>query len=100
MCASHLNHFLVPSKHAARQAAVLAARVVLEQLEEALVGIEAARELACAADGGGDSALIIDGKALVHALGPDLRATLLAVSPATYLAVVMHLGCLPSKPTS
>ena len=54
-----------------------------EQLADALLGIEAAREAAGGAeDGGGDSALVIDGRALAHALGPDMRQTLLAVRAA------------------
>jgi hypothetical protein len=61
----------------ARQAAVLAAAAVREQLAEARLAIEAAAELAGGC--GGDSALVIDGKALAHALGPDMRQSLLAV---------------------
>ena len=65
------------------QAAVLAAAAVREQLADALLGIEAAREAAGGAEhGGGDSALVIDGRALAHALGPDMRQTLLAVRAA------------------
>jgi len=56
---------------------VLAAASVREQLAEARLAIEAAAELA--GGGGGDSALVIDGKALAHALGPDMRQSLLAV---------------------
>ncbi len=59
------------------KAALLAAAAVREQLAEARLAIEAAAELA--GGGGGDSALVIDGKALAHALGPDMRASLLAV---------------------
>ena len=70
------------------QAAVLAAAAVREQLADALLGIEAAREAASGAeDGGGDSALVIDGRALAHALGPDMRQTLLAVRAQTLLVV-------------
>lgn len=62
---------------------MLAAEAVREQLADALLGIEAAREAAGGAeDGGGDSALVIDGRALAHALGPDMRQTLLAVRAA------------------
>ena len=62
---------------------MLAAEAVREQLADALLGIEAAREAAGdAEDGGGDSALVIDGRALAHALGPDMRQTLLAVRAA------------------
>ena len=65
------------------QAALLAAKAVREQLADALLGIETAREAAGdAEDGGGDSALVIDGKALAHALGPDMRQTVLAVRAA------------------
>lgn len=62
---------------------MLAAKAVREQLADALLGIEAAREAAGGAeDGSGDSALVIDGIALAHALGSDMRQTLLAVRAA------------------
>ena len=63
------------------EAEALARASVKEQLGDAL------RSIAEDAAPPGGHALIIDGKALLHALGDDVKASLLAVSP--YLA--MHL---------
>ena len=49
-----------------------------EQLQDALHCMAEAR----ADGGGGENALVIDGKALLHGLGPDLKAQLLQVGGA------------------
>ncbi|KAK9845741.1 hypothetical protein WJX81_001079 [Elliptochloris bilobata] len=74
------------------EAAAVAAEAVRQQLADALLGIEAAREAAGAYDNGGDSALVIDGKALAHALGPDMRQSLLAVGKACAAVVCCRVS--------
>lgn len=57
----------------ADDAFALAHAKIIEQLQDAL------KCMAGADAGGTDNALIIDGKALLHGLAPDVKATLLQV---------------------
>ena len=59
-----------------QEAATLAHERALQQLQDAL------REMQATESEGGDNALVIDGKALTHALADDAKDLLLAVSPA------------------
>ena len=68
------------------EAYALAHTKIGEQLQDALQCMAEAR-----AAGGGDNALVIDGKALLHGLAHDLKAQLLQASSPP-LAVVQQRG--------
>jgi hypothetical protein len=61
------------------EAQAVARGCVKQQLTDAL------GHMTCRRDDGGDNVLIIDGKALLHALADDMKATLLQVVPPSGL---------------
>ena len=73
----------------AEEATALAHSKIGEQLHDALQCMAEAK-----AAGGGDNALVIDGKALLHGLAADLKAKLLQVCYTLLLQQEAHIFVL------